>query len=216
MSEKRKIKIEKTASYFVHGKDITKAKRVWFVLHGYGQLAEFFIRSFTHLDPSENFVIAPEGIHRFYLEGFSGRVGASWMTKEERLDDIDNYVAYLDQLYRAMDIPEDAELILLGFSQGVATAMRWLALGNNSEFHRAILWAGSFPHDVKPEKARTALKDLDVHCVIGTKDPFLTEEHLKRTKEHLAAMKIEAKWHEYEGDHRIPEKSLIEVITSLS
>lgn len=215
MIEKRKIRIEKTASYFVNGDDITKAKRIWFVLHGYGQLAEYFIRSFKHLDSSDNYIIAPEGFHRFYLEGFSGRVGASWMTKEERVDDIDNYVAYLDQLYSSLKIPETAELILLGFSQGVATAMRWLALGRSSKFHRAILWAGSFPHDVKPEKARSALSGLDVHCVIGTKDPFLTDEHISRTEKHLAEMKISAQWHRYEGDHRIPEDALNEVIKSL-
>jgi predicted esterase len=215
MSEKRKIKVEKTARYFVHGTDITKAKRVWFVLHGYGQLAEYFIRSFGHLDPIENFVIAPEGFHRFYLEGFSGRVGASWMTKEERLDDIDDYVKYLDQLYESQNIPARAELILLGFSQGVATAMRWLALGKSSHFNRAILWAGSFPHDVKPEKATTALENLDVHCVIGNKDPFLSEEHIQRTKNHLAELKVEAKWHEYIGDHRIPKEALNKVVSKL-
>ncbi|MCZ4407496.1 dienelactone hydrolase family protein [Cryomorphaceae bacterium 1068] len=212
MSEKREIKIEKTARYFTHGSDITKAKRVWFVLHGYGQLAEYFIRSFRHLNPSENFVIAPEGIHRFYLEGFSGRVGASWMTKEERLDDIDDYVKYLDQLYDAQQISSNSEIILLGFSQGVATAMRWLALGKSSRFNRAILWAGSFPHDLKPQKATTALQNLKVHCVIGNKDPFLNEEHIQRTKDHLAELKAEAHWYEYNGDHRIPKEALNAVL----
>jgi predicted esterase len=215
MSEKGKIKIEKTALYFVHGKDITKAKRVWFVLHGYGQLAEYFIRSFEHLDPAENFVIAPEGFHRFYLEGFSGRVGASWMTKEERQDDIDDYVKFLDQLYRDQNIPSDTEVILLGFSQGVATAMRWLALGDTPHFSRAILWAGSFPQDLKPEKAKTVLQNLEVHCVVGTNDPFLSEEHIQRTKDHLTKLKVEAKWHQYDGDHRIPKIALNELINQL-
>ncbi|HKL40608.1 MAG TPA: dienelactone hydrolase family protein [Cryomorphaceae bacterium] len=215
MSEKGKIRIEKTASYSTHGTDITKAKRVWFVLHGYGQLAEYFIRSFTHLDPNENFVIAPEGFHRFYLEGFSGRVGASWMTKQDRIDDIDDYVNYLDRLYESQQISSSAEVILLGFSQGVATAMRWLALGRAPRFNRAILWAGSFPHDVKPEKATNALQNLDVHCVIGKKDPFLNEEHIQRTKDHLEKLNIQAKWHEYDGDHRIPQNPFNELVNSL-
>lgn len=212
MSEKGKIQIEKTASYSVHGKDITKAKRIWFVLHGYGQLAEYFIRSFEHLDPSENFIIAPEGFHRFYLEGFSGRVGASWMTKEERIDDINDYVRYLDQLYCAQKIPSNAEIILLGFSQGVATAMRWLALGEKPHFNRAILWAGSFPQDLKPEKAKGTLKDIQVHCVIGNSDPFLSEAHIRRTNDHLAELLVDAKWHQYNGDHRIPKSALNLVI----
>ena len=40
-------------------------------------------------------IIAPQGLHKFYLEGTSGRVGASWMTKENREDDIKNYLVYL-------------------------------------------------------------------------------------------------------------------------
>ena len=36
--------------------------------------------------------MAPEGLSRFYLEGFSGKVGATWMTREDRLNDIDNYL----------------------------------------------------------------------------------------------------------------------------
>jgi predicted esterase len=215
MSEKREITIEKTARYFVHGVDITKAKRVWFVLHGYGQLAEYFIRSFGHLDPSENFVIAPEGFHRFYLEGFTGRVGASWMTKKERLDDIDDYVKYLDRLYDCQQISSNSEIILLGFSQGVATAMRWLALGKSSHFHRAILWAGSFPNDLKPQKATTALQNLKVHCVIGNMDPFLSEEHIQRTKDHLAELNVDAQWYEYNGDHRIPKEALNELLKAV-
>lgn len=216
MSEKGKIKIEKTACYFFHGKDITKAKRIWFVLHGYGQLAEYFIRSFDHLNPGDNFVIAPEGFHRFYLDGFSGRVGASWMTKEERLDDIEDYVKYLDQLYTVFDIPASAEVILFGFSQGVATAIRWLALSQNVKFSHAVLWAGSFPKDLRPEKTKTALRSVEVHCVAGTSDPFLTEVHLQKTKDELSLLTIQPTWHTYDGDHRIPKDALNMVVEQLT
>ena len=212
MSKKRTFTIQKTARYFVHGEDITKAKRVWFVIHGYGQLAQYFIRSFEHLDPKENFILAPEGFHRFYLDGFSGRVGASWMTKEERLDDIDDYIKYLDELRERQTISPNQETILLGFSQGVATSMRWLALGNNSKFDKTILWAGSMPHDLKSEDAKNALDETAVHCVVGNHDPFLTKENIERVKSHLNQLQIEAIWHEYEGDHRIPIEPLNKLI----
>ena len=65
----------------------TNAKKVLYVLHGYGQLAEFFVRKFRELG-DEYLIVAPEGMHRFYLQGSSGRVGASWMTKEDREQDI--------------------------------------------------------------------------------------------------------------------------------
>jgi predicted esterase len=208
------LKVQKTARYYTYGEDITRAERVWFVLHGYGQLAKYFIKSFEPLDPSVNFVIAPEGFHRFYLEGFSGRVGASWMTKEARLDDISDYVAFLDRIHRLFDIPPDSERVLFGFSQGVATATRWITMGRNAGFDRLVLWAGSFPPDLEPENAKNALGALPVHCAIGSKDPFINEEQLEQTKQHLKSLNVEPRWFSYHGDHRIPRKALNELIAT--
>ena len=86
----------KTFRYFTHG-DPLKANQIVYVLHGYGQLAEFFIRKFQHLS-DDYFIVAPEGMHRFYLSGSSGRVGASWMTKEERETDIQDNLNWLNAL----------------------------------------------------------------------------------------------------------------------
>ena len=93
-----KIKISKTAKYTTYGNP-DKASIIIFALHGYGQLVQFFIRKFQVLDAEQYFVVAPEGLHRFYLKGSSGRVGASWMTKEERQSDIEDYINYLDDLF---------------------------------------------------------------------------------------------------------------------
>jgi hypothetical protein len=64
-------------------------EQVWFVIHGYGQLAHYFIRKFALLENKNTCIIAPEGLSRFYVNelkegGFrnSDRVGATWMTKE--------------------------------------------------------------------------------------------------------------------------------------
>ena len=76
-----------------------EARAHWYVLHGYGQLARYFIKKFTKLPAKGIHVTAPEGLHRFYLEGSSGRVGASWMTKEDRETDIANYIQVLNALH---------------------------------------------------------------------------------------------------------------------
>jgi hypothetical protein len=78
-----KIQSQRTYRYAVSGNPT--AKNLLYVLHGYGHLAPYFIRKFNSLEDS--FIVAPEGMYRFYLYGSSGRVGACWMTKEERLDD---------------------------------------------------------------------------------------------------------------------------------
>ena len=67
-----------------------------YVLHGYGQLAKYFIRKFNHLE--NVIIVAPEGGHRFYLKDTSGRDGASWMTREARETDISDNIKYLNSL----------------------------------------------------------------------------------------------------------------------
>jgi predicted esterase len=93
------------ARYYSSGEITTNTKDVLFILHGYGQLAQYFIRKFAALETKDVVVIAPEGLSRFYLEPIEGagrktnRVGATWMTKEDRLVDIENYVNYLDTVF---------------------------------------------------------------------------------------------------------------------
>ena len=75
------IKVENTAHYVSLGELNRETKEIWIVCHGYGQLAKFFIRKFKILQKESVYIVAPQGFHKFYLKGFSGRVGASWMTK---------------------------------------------------------------------------------------------------------------------------------------
>ena len=94
------LTVSRTARYHQLGELSAMTRRVWFVAHGYGQLAAYFIRHFAPLTAADPHlvVVAPEGLSRFYLNGTGGRVGATWMTKEDRLAEIEDYVAYLNQL----------------------------------------------------------------------------------------------------------------------
>lgn len=206
-----KILTTKTARYFTLGNDITRAKRIWFTCHGYGQLSKYFIRKFSALDREVNFVIAPEGLNRFYLEGFSGRVGATWMTKEARLDDIKDYVNYLDDLHRALGLdrlPKGSELIHFGFSQGVATAARYIAFGKVKP-HRAVFWAGSFPPDMHPEDPTGALKNLPVYACSGDEDPFVNEEKIAEGQALLKQHCTDITEFRFRGKHDIPDTALL-------
>ena len=208
-----KISISKTARFYTYGNPKT-AKRVWLVLHGYGQLAKYFIKNFEHLNPDEHFVVAPEGLYRFYLNGFSGRVGATWMTKEARLDDIADYVNFLNQVYETTIQPiltENKSFICFGFSQGVATASRWIAYGKHKP-HKAIFWAGSFPPDLEPVEAEKSFETIQTLCCTGDEDPFVNESHVEETKKHLAALNINADWITYSGAHSIPKSELDRII----
>lgn len=169
--------IEVKRSYRYYSNDCEHPERVLFVLHGYGQHPEFFIRKFK---ADENtLIIAPEGLHRYYLQGYSGRVGCSWMTSDDRQQDINDYVNYLDALAEKIkaEFP-DTELHCLGFSQGAATASRWLALGNSS-LKSLTLWCGVFPPDL-PEISLDKFNKISCNLVYAKQDEFANEEEIKK------------------------------------
>lgn len=178
------ISVPRTARYQQLGAISPTTRQVWLVLHGYGQLAEYFIRHFAALhaaDPTGTVIVAPEALSRFYLTGTSGRVGTSWMTRADRLAEIDDQAAYLTQLLDLLTLacPIGARVTVLGFSQGTATACRWLARhAGRWRPHRLVLWAGDFPADIDATPAWQLLHDLPVTLVCGDQDAYVSADQL--------------------------------------
>ncbi len=193
-------------------------KKVWFVIHGYGQLSEFFIRKFKSLEAQGIYVIAPEGLSRFYLEdvtkrsqGGSQRVGATWMTRENRLMDIENYLTYLNTIYhQELAGREDLDITILGFSQGAATASRW-ALDNKVKFNRLLLWAGMFPDDMDFDRGHELLLSKEVQLVYGTQDPFLNDQRIIHMEGLTQKLNVPAKVITFDGGHEIDEATLLQL-----
>jgi predicted esterase len=203
------FKIQKTVRVSTYGNS-NSPKYVWFALHGYGQLSPYFIKNFTHFDPESHFIVAPEGMHRFYLDGLSGRVGASWMTKEERLHDISDYISYLTEVYNSLVVPilsQNAVLIPFGFSQGVATLSRWMA-SLETPPKKAVFWAGSFPPDLEVEKIESAIKPIEVIVAIGSNDPFIDDETALLAQKRFEELGINARRFDFAGGHKIPKEAL--------
>ena len=97
------ITTDYTARYYTLGEiNEDPQQEVWVVLHGYGQLAQYFVRKFEPLLQDDVCVVAPEGLSLFYLRGTEGRVGATWMTSEFREHAISNYLVYLQKLYLSL------------------------------------------------------------------------------------------------------------------
>lgn len=203
------LKIEKTAKVCTLGNPLT-ADRIWIVLHGYGQLAQYFIRHFNVLESQEIAIIAPEAMARFYVEGFSGRVGATWMTKEERETDIDDYIHYLNQVYHHFQL-QGKQVILLGFSQGGATASRWFS-GSPQQFSRLILWSSIFPPDFDFASILTRLDNQKCELVFGTKDPFRSEEHITQVK-NIIKVFPDIRITSFDGAHEIHQETLLKMLT---
>ncbi|MGD0483546.1 MAG: phospholipase, partial [Gemmatimonadales bacterium] len=138
MHHEHHLTVERTARYFtIEPAEGGAAREVWFGLHGYAQLAEKFLRVLEGLDDGTRLIVAPEALARFYLHPEPpptgvGHIGASWMTREDRLSEIADNVAYLDALARHVFrqiARETVTLRVLGFSQGALAAARWAAQG---------------------------------------------------------------------------------------
>lgn len=198
--------VTRTARYFQLGTLSAHTTQVWIVCHGYGQLAAYFIRHFAHLTDADPtlVVIAPEGLSRFYLQGTNGRIGATWMTREDRLAEIEDYVAYLNQLAESIlaHVPSDVRLTVLGFSQGAATVSRWLA---HSPFRPAhlILWAGVFPPDMDLTVANNLLQHLPITLVCGDEDEFIKPTDLAYQRTLLQQMGAEPEVISFAGKHSL-------------
>ncbi len=196
------------ARYFTLG---SPGNTTWLVAHGYGQLASYFIRHFQPLADLGHYVIAPEGLSRFYLAEHTGRVGASWMTREDRLNDIDNYLNYLDALAVKTRLAEATSINLLGFSQGVATITRW-AMHTQLTYQKLVLWAGVFPPDVPLALSSSRLANVDLYQVYGTDDPFLNREKVDEQKTYLQTLKArQFRTLEFQGAHSVHAPTLLKI-----
>lgn len=196
--------------YFTHGKLNSRTKQVWIACHGYGQLAKYFVTNFTCLDPIKHFIVVPEGTNRFYLSGFDGRVGASWMTKEDRETDILNYNTQLDSLleYFKYDIPTDAIVNAFGFSQGTATISRWIC-HSKPKISNLYLWAGKIAFDIDLKINLEYLSSLNIQLIIGDRDQYINEEKLLEYERFLNEHNINFTTTVFKGDHKIKESVLL-------
>ena len=200
------LTVARTARYQQLGEPSARTRRVWLVCHGYGQLAAYFVRHFAFLTEGrdDTVVIAPEGLSRFYLQGNGGRVGASWMTRDDRLAEISDHVNFLNQLAGKVlaECPPEVAVTVLGFSQGTATVGRWLAQANFRPAH-LILWAGGFPDDLAPAAAAQLLHNLPLHLVVGTADEYIGPTQLAQQQELLLRLGATPQLRTFDGRHEM-------------
>jgi predicted esterase len=209
------IKIERTARYYTLGELNDNTKTIWFVVHGYGQLSQYFIRKFANITNNETFIVAPEAPSRFYLDDDFKRVGASWMTRELRHSEIYDNNDYLNTIYENLLKDRDLtniEINILGFSQGCATVCRWLGAGK-IKCNRLLLWAGFFSNGIREVIEPEKLKNVDTYYIYGDNDEFLVaypeiSEKFRATLIDEINLKVIC----FEGKHTVDEPTLKSII----
>lgn len=132
------------------------------------------------------------------------------MTRDDRDAEIADHVAYLDALCDAVLAQVDGpppRIHVVGFSQGVATAARWLAHGHTRADH-LVVWSGRLPADLFPMSDDHPLRRLRIDVVTGDADELATPEVRAEQQELLARNALAVHVHRHAGGHRMDADTL--------
>lgn len=212
-AKEHKITVSRSAHYYTLGEDMNSAQNIWIVFHGYGQLASQVIQKFDHLDLSKHFVIALEGLSKFYWSRITRTIGASWMTKAHREDEIDDYLRYFDQVLTPFldKVTADQKLRTLGFSQGSSTMWRWIA-NRKPPLYQIINWAGEFPPELDYQSLNSYLSGVErkFYCC-GDRDELVSSSDKRVIKGFVEKNNMNFEFLEFAGKHIISRAMLARI-----
>lgn len=184
-------------------------KNVWLVCHGMGYLSRYFLKYFKGFNPIENYIIAPQAQSKYYLKDQFKHVGASWLTKENTIAETQNILNYIDAVLENEQLQPNLNFTVLGYSQGVSIAMRYVA-SRKLECNHLVLMSGGIPKELNKE-------DLNfykgkVTMIYGTKDEYLHSERLDYEKNRMNELfRDQAQIIPFDGNHMVN----VELINSL-
>ncbi len=208
------LPVERHARYCTLGPTPDRAEQLWVGLHGHAMLAQSFARLLAPLAAGgRNLVVAPEAPSRFYLETErNGRhgdlVGATWLTREDREQDLADGLHYLDRLHQALlaGLRPGADCNVLGFSQGAVMAARWVAAGPVQP-HHLVLWGIVPPDDAIPAMAERMV-GREITLIAGERDPLAPPGSLETLAATLARQGVRARSERFDGAHSLSKELL--------
>jgi predicted esterase len=198
------LAVTRTARYFTLGEATDQ-----------GQLAARFLRRFRDLASPTRLIVAPEGLSRFYVDGAaSQQVGAAWMTREDRLNEIEDYVNFLNQVYREIFQQLDRSRVrvrALGFSQGVATVCRWLNRGQ-AIADELIIWSGEMPIELDEHGNWALFQKMAITLVLGTRDQYAFPGFIDKQRAILTRHDVAHRFVPFDGEHVLDEATLATLV----
>ena len=108
------------------------------------------------------------------MNGEYRHVGASWLTKENTETEIENMLNYLDAVYVAENLDEVENLNILGYSQGVSVATRFVAR-RKIQCDNLIMHSGKVPKELNADDFNF-LDKTKFSFIYGTEDEYLNLE----------------------------------------
>lgn len=212
MSIEKRVNYTATNSYSSLNEIGPKTRRIWMVFHGMGYLSKYFVRHFKSLDPQKNYIIAPQAPSKYYQGSSFKHIGASWLTREDTKNETENVLNYVEAVWQQEIGETDLELVVLGYSQGVSIATRWL-----SKYQRQcsylIIHSGGLPKEMNSETFRYLNPKVPVHYLYGDTDPYITKDRLSeettRAQELFGSRVIECP---FRGGHQVNEELIFHLV----
>ena len=211
MTAEKKVSYTTTNTYDTLNTFSPKTKNVWLVFHGMGYLSRYFIHHFAQLDDTENFIIAPQAPSKYYQGKNFKHVGASWLTRENTVLETENVLAYVDQVFKTEKIDSAPNLIVLGYSQGVSIATRWLS-SRKIKCNHLVLHSGGIPKELTKASFKYMPSSTVVTYLYGSKDQYINEARITEEKikgEDLFGKRLQIEV--FNGVHEVNKEFLLQL-----
>lgn len=212
-SQEKEITYQTTNSYSTLNTLSENTKNVWFVCHGMGYLSRYFLRYFTDLNPTENYFIAPQAQSKYYTPPKFRHVGASWLTKENTIKETENVMRYFDSVFETEKITENQNLIVLGYSQGVSVALRYVS-NRQVDCSQIVMMSGGIPKELTAGDFKFLDPKTKVSLIYGNNDEHLDEDRLVSEKNRAFELfgHCQLKIIPFEGEHEVRKELILDLI----
>ena len=185
-SHEKEITYNTSNSYSTLNQLTERTKTVWFVCHGMGYLSRYFLKYFKGLNSEENYIIVPQAPSKYYIQP-KMHVGANWLTRDDTEVGMENIINYFDAVLDAEKTLDNANFIVLGYSQGVSVAMRYMAK-RQLKCSQLVLHSGGIPKELTTENFKYLSETTKVILIYGTDDEYLDETRIKQESERAISL----------------------------
>ena len=151
-------------------------ENVWFVCHGMGYLSRYFLKYFKSLDSDKNYIIAPQAPSKYYQQP-KMHVGANWFTRDNTESGMENLISYFDAILDNERLPTNINFIVLGYSQGVSVALRYISK-RKLQCNKLIIHSGGIPKELVNKDFKYMNNETEVFLVYGTQDEYLNKNRI--------------------------------------
>lgn len=209
------VNYDHTSSYVTLNELTQQTEYIWLVFHGMGYLSKYFIQYFNTLPTEQNYIIAPQAPSKYYQDSQFRRIGACWLTREETQLEMSNILNYIEAIYQKEIQFKNKKLVIMGYSQGVSIACRWMA-HQKINASALILHSGSIPIELDSNDFSFLTKDTSIHLLYGEEDPYISPEKWRQQIEKADELFcLGYQVHSFKGVHEVHVPSLIQILDIL-